>query len=200
MAPGPPPLPGEAGPSPIADPRPDSQAHLALGEAGEAFVAQWLQKQGAQILHQRWHCRAGEIDLIALIPLGAPDLSGQDRTAQASPSNPAPGQPCWAIAFVEVKTRSRRGWDANGLLAITPAKQRKLGCSAQTFLQRYPRYAELPCRFDVALVRGQKRQASPVLTAVPAPVSTEPQGQSGELGIYRLTLDGYWVDAFSWPG
>ncbi len=101
-----------------------------IGDRGEDLVAQLLQTEGWQILHQRWHCQWGEIDIIA----------HRERV----------------LAFVEVKTRQGQNWDHNGLLAITPAKQGKLRRSAQQFLAAYPQWADYDCRFDVALVqRGQ---------------------------------------------
>ena len=36
-----------------------------IGELGEQLVAGWLQTQDWVILHHRWRCRWGEIDLIA---------------------------------------------------------------------------------------------------------------------------------------
>ncbi|RZM77423.1 YraN family protein [Leptolyngbya iicbica] len=104
-------------------------AKRQLGDRGEALVADWLRQQGWQIIAQQWHCRWGELDLIAQHP-----------------------QSAIGIAFVEVKTRRRLGLDQGGRLAITPQKQQKLWRSAQTFLTEHELYQELPCRFDVALV------------------------------------------------
>lgn len=105
----------------------------AIGKLGEQLIATWLQSQGWQILHQRWRCRWGEIDLIA-----------------------THSQPYLQLAFVEVKTRSAGNWDEGGMLAVNADKQRKLYRSAQVFLTRYPQWAELPCRFDLALVSCQR--------------------------------------------
>ncbi|WP_448561668.1 YraN family protein [Trichothermofontia sp.] len=122
-----------------------------VGHLGEAIVAQWLQSQGWTVLAQRWHCRWGELDLIAQsgsVEVGA-ILQGR-RYANADAVNPMPSQP--TLAFVEVKTRQQENWDANGLLAITPKKQAKLWQAARLFLATAPHLADLACRFDVALV------------------------------------------------
>jgi putative endonuclease len=101
-----------------------------IGVLGEDFIAQWLQSSDWKILHRRWRCPWGEIDLIA--------------------SN------CDALTFVEVKTRSAGSWDAGGLLAITPQKQAKIWKTAQSFLAANQEFADYTCRFDVALVYCQK--------------------------------------------
>ncbi len=102
-----------------------------IGTLGEQLIGRWLQLQNYELLQQNWRCRWGEIDLIA-----------QDRVNSA-------------IAFVEVKTRSQNNWDEDGLLAIDSLKQHKILQTAALYLAKYPRLADLPCRFDVALVSYQ---------------------------------------------
>ncbi|NJN91478.1 MAG: YraN family protein [Leptolyngbyaceae cyanobacterium SL_5_14] len=107
-----------------------------IGVLAEDLVADWLIGQGWEVLQRRWHCRWGELDLVA--------------KGFVSDSKNATPQP--TLAFIEVKARSRGNWDANGLLSITLRKQAKLWQAAQLFLAEQPELAELPCRFDVALV------------------------------------------------
>ena len=104
-------------------------AKRQLGDRGEALVCDWLTSQGWTILAQQWHCRWGELDVVARHP--------NDNIG---------------IAFVEVKTRRCRGLDQGGRLAINAQKQQKLWRSAQRFLVEHAAYADLPCRFDLALV------------------------------------------------
>ncbi|MCL6436005.1 MAG: YraN family protein [Leptolyngbyaceae cyanobacterium HOT.MB2.61] len=142
---------------------------LDLGALGEELVAQWLQERGWQLLEQRWHCRWGELDLVI---------------AQADPANPVR---LLSVAFVEVKTRSRGNWDANGSLAITLQKQVKLWKTAQLFLAAHPHLAELPCRFDVALVTCSPTQAGTSITGEASIVQAN----------YRLILQDYIMAAFT---
>jgi putative endonuclease len=98
------------------------------GNLGEDLTAQWLiETHQARILNRHWTCRMGELDLVAQFPDGT-------------------------IAFIEVKTRSPRNWDQDGLLALSVTKQHKLIKAAQLYLLAQPRLADAPCRFDVAIV------------------------------------------------
>jgi putative endonuclease len=164
-----------------------------VGELGEQLVAWWLQTQDWVILHHRWHCRWGEIDLIA--------QQQEWRNGRISPPHPL------TLAFVEVKTRSQGNWDADGLLAITPQKQAKLWRTAQLFLAERPDLENLPCRFDVALVRCQHiSQRSRLDDAAVSPsveaigkaiqVPSVQLGQSVIVAGYRLILQDYIQSAF----
>ena len=102
-----------------------------IGTLGERLTERWLQLQNYELLAQNWRCRWGEIDLIAL-----------DKASKT-------------LAFVEVKTRSHYNWDEDGLGAIDSVKQQKIVRTASWYLAKHPQLAELPCRFDVALVRYQ---------------------------------------------
>lgn len=172
-----------------------SESRLKLGELGEALVAQWLTTAGWQVIQQRWHCRWGELDIIAVNEPGdRPSLErsslvttpdSQTRRSRVHP--PQGDRP--ELAFVEVKTRSRGNWDADGLLAITPTKQRKLWQSAELFLAEHSHYALYPCRFDVALVShipARSPQSDPPLAEMP-----------GTRSGYRLCLQTYLPNAFT---
>ncbi|MEM1308437.1 MAG: YraN family protein [Cyanobacteria bacterium P01_D01_bin.71] len=124
-------------------------ANRQLGDRGEALVAAWLQQQGWAIVAQQWHCRWGELDLVA-----------RHTAAELG------------IAFVEVKTRRRSGIDQGGKLAITFQKQQKLWRSAQQFLQKHPTWSEWPCRFDVAIVLQGDRPNGLLKTQDGQPVLT----------------------------
>ena len=133
---------------------------MNTGKQGEEVVAQWLISCGGEILHHRWRWRSGEIDLIGI----ESDV----------------------LLFIEVKTRNRSNWDADGLLAITPQKQAKILTTAELFLAKYPHLADYPCRFDVAIVRHQPVCQS--IVGTPLHVMTVPTG--------RLLLIDYITGAF----
>ncbi len=142
-----------------------------LGELGEEIVAQWLISQRWSVLHQRWRCRWGEVDLIAKTP----------RLDY--------------LVFIEVKTRSLGNWDQDGILAMTPRKQAKIWQTAELFISQSPHLAQFRCRFDLALVRSEKLQL-----ANPLAENLDEQkiklGQPISLAGYQLTLIQYIRDAF----
>ena len=183
-----------------------------VGELGERLVAGWLQQQNWVILHHRWHCRWGEIDLIARQnPIEDEEIRGEERstTVLLSPQTATRmlrQHPIPLLTFVEVKTRSRGNWDADGRLALTSTKQMKLWRTASAFLAKYPNFANLPCRFDVALVSCQRvsqgslnknadlSSAAVVDKAVQVP--TVQLGQPLLMAGYRLILQDYIQSAF----
>ena len=96
------------------------------GRRGEDAALAHLQQQGLQLLERNFLCKGGEIDLIM-----------QDGAT---------------LVFVEVRKRAHR--DFGGAAAsITSAKQRRLICAAQVYLQRYR--LPPPCRFDVVAIDGE---------------------------------------------
>ena len=65
-----------------------------IGSLGEDLVAQWLESTGWEILHRRFACRWGEIDIIAQHPGRTEELLSREFPTQD-----------FTLAFVEVKTR-----------------------------------------------------------------------------------------------
>ena len=105
-----------------------------IGNIGEQLVSQWLQSLSYCILDRSWHCRWGEIDVIA-----------RDKNSST-------------LIFVEVKTRGSSNWDNDGKDAISPIKQQKLSRSAELFLARNTQYTDYYMRFDVALVKYRQHR------------------------------------------
>ena len=99
-----------------------------IGDLGEQLVSKWLQSQSYCILHHKWRCRWGEIDLIA-----------KDKNSST-------------LIFIEVKTRNNSNWDNYGLEAVSLNKQRKISKSAALFLADNTEYVDFYMRFDVAAV------------------------------------------------
>ncbi|MDR2647196.1 MAG: YraN family protein [Oscillospiraceae bacterium] len=96
----------------------------AIGDSGEAVVADYLTERGYCVLARNFRTRFGEIDIIA---------------ANAH-----------YLAFVEVKTRKPNAKIA-GADAVDIHKQARLSTAAQGWLLEHP-HTSLQPRFDVALV------------------------------------------------
>lgn len=192
-----------------------SQSHYPdIGVLGEDLVAQWLQSTGWIILHRRWRCRWGEIDLVARLDshyeiageAGEAEGAGGEKNYQLPITNYQLPSYSPLLAFVEVKTRSKGNWDVGGLLAITPQKQAKLWQAAQCFLTAYPDFADYPCRFDVALVSCQKllnrQQSQSPKTALTTAEATDLSflsiqlGQAIKFAGCQLVLQQYLPSAF----
>ncbi|MBD2539026.1 YraN family protein [Coleofasciculus sp. FACHB-SPT36] len=183
-----------------------------IGVLGEDLVAQWLISQAWEILERRWRCRWGEIDIIARQRPdegkgGGDTKTGRQREEEFPTTHyPSPVPHCpitlsSCLIFVEVKTRSRGNWDADGMLAITPQKQAKLWRTAEIFLAERPDLVNLPCRFDVALVRCQRPKTNTVLLPEPEklPLISLPEPRILAVGEYQLSLQDYIQSAFDEP-
>ena len=97
------------------------------GLQGEALVADYLRKNGFQLVAHGYYCRFGEIDLIAW----------EGNT----------------LCFIEVKTRTNLEM---GLPReyVTPTKQKKLRKTALFYLSE--KKLDCFCRFDVAEVYAEQ--------------------------------------------
>ena len=95
------------------------------GDAAEDLAAQHLVKAGLSILTRNFRVRGGEIDCIA--------LDGQ------------------TLVFVEVRLRRHTGF-GGAAASIDSRKQQRIIHAARCYLQRYPRQADRPCRFDCVLL------------------------------------------------
>jgi len=98
-----------------------------LGALGEDLVAKNLEQQGFTIQHRNYRRRYGEVDIIA------------DKDD--------------VLVFVEVKCRKHAYFDVSQL--VPWSKQKKIIMVAKDYIARYD-HAEKVCRFDVALVEGEK--------------------------------------------
>jgi putative endonuclease len=101
------------------------------GLTAEQLAANFLEQRGLVVVAKNYHCRFGEIDLIA--------KDGE------------------TLVFIEV--RLRRSEDFGGALAsIDSRKQQKLIASAKHYLSRL-KATEIPCRFDVLLLNQKESYA-----------------------------------------
>jgi len=93
----------------------------------EDIAAEFLQRQGLELLVTNYRYRTGEIDLIMI----------DDQT----------------LVFVEVKQRSDSQF-GRPEESVGMAKQAKLRRTAASYLQRHDRSQSWPCRFDVVAITG----------------------------------------------
>ena len=99
------------------------------GGCYEEIAAGFLEKQGLEILKKNYRCRLGEIDLIA--------MDGD------------------YLVFVEVKYRTgfQQGYAVS---AVNRNKQWRISRVANYFLMKEVHSCEIPCRFDVVGIDGNK--------------------------------------------
>ena len=98
----------------------------ASGQAAEEAAYGYLKQQGCRILARNWHCRYGEIDIIA-------------RQGDVH-------------LFVEVRCRSSNAF-GGAAASITPSKLAKLSRSAELWCQQNA--PDSPCRLDAVLIEGE---------------------------------------------
>ena len=100
----------------------------SLGRQGEDMACGFLQARGYRIIQRNWHCRAGEIDIIA-------------REGKY-------------LCFVEVKTRDsvRCGMAEE---AVDFRKRKRLSKLACLYLSDH-KLEEVPVRFDVVAISGNQ--------------------------------------------
>lgn len=95
----------------------------------ESRAADFLQRAGLRIVARNYHCRRGEIDLVA--------WEGD------------------TLVFVEVRFRRHRHFGSAGA-SVDRRKQRKLLAAAESYLQQHR--LDCPCRFDVVAIEGDEEQ------------------------------------------
>ena len=93
------------------------------GACQEEWAARWLEEKGFRIMERNFHCRQGEIDLVA--------MEGR------------------YLVFIEVKYRvnAQMGEPQE---AVDTKKQQKISRTAAYYCMRHGISSEQPCRFDVA--------------------------------------------------
>ena len=101
-----------------------------LGLAGEESAAQFLKAKGYRLLERNFAAPYGEIDIIA-----------QDKKT---------------LVFVEVKSRAYTAF-GGPLMAVTPAKQKKIARTAHAYLQAKGLKFD-SIRFDVVCILPDKTE------------------------------------------
>jgi len=105
-------------------------ARMARARWAEDLVAKWYEKNGYEIVVRNWHCREGELDIVAVIT---------DKSVTT-------------IAIVEVKARASHNF-GTPLEAVTLAKQHKIRIATTKLLATRPDLRG-EVRFDVVGVLG----------------------------------------------
>ena len=105
---------------------------LAFGRNSEKQAAGFLKKNGYTIIDKNYHCRQGEIDLIA---------SDGDT-----------------LVFCEVKARSSKAF-GTPLAGVTSAKAEKIRKTAEHYMHKKG-ITNVDCRFDVVTIDESGKKAS----------------------------------------
>lgn len=107
-------------------PAPQGKGHqnAGVGNRGEELAAAFLERNGLKVIERNFHCKGGEIDIVA-----------KDGST---------------LVFVEVKSRKTLSFGVPQL-AVTPFKQRQISKAALTWLAKN-RQHDKPARFDVIAI------------------------------------------------
>jgi len=92
------------------------------------MATQFLRDQGLRIVHKNFHCRGGEIDIIAV-----------DHEH---------------LVFVEVRYRDSNQF-GSAVETVTPRKQKRVILAARNYLHK--NRIDQPCRFDVIGIDSQNQ-------------------------------------------
>ena len=105
---------------------------MARAQWAEDLVARFYERSGYEIIARNWHCREGELDIVA--------TSHSDTGL--------------TIVVIEVKARATNNF-GTPFESVTLAKQKKLRITTTKFLAANPQlHGEI--KFDVAAVLGTK--------------------------------------------
>ena len=94
----------------------------AVGGQWERHAEAYLHRRGLKTVARNFNCRVGEIDLVM-----------EDGEC---------------LVFMEIRYRENSRF-GSGAETVTRAKQRRIICAAQKYLQLHRNRATQPCRFDV---------------------------------------------------
>ncbi|MDP6625328.1 MAG: YraN family protein [Nitrospinota bacterium] len=109
--------------------------HLITGKQGEKMAANYLKKNGYKIVEKNYHCKFGEIDVIA--------MDGD------------------VLSFIEIKTRSSKEY-VPPEFTVTKHKQSKIKRSACHYLGRHG-IENRDCRFDIVAITMEKGKKDVIL-------------------------------------
>ena len=105
-------------------------ARMARARWAENLAARFYEQNGYEIVARNWHCREGELDIVAILASAAGVV----------------------IAIVEVKARATTSF-GSPFEAVNQVKQKKLRIAATKFLASH-RELRGEIRFDVVAVLG----------------------------------------------
>ncbi len=99
--------------------------NAAVGASGERIAALLLERAGATIIARNWHCRGGELDLVA--------LDGE------------------TLVCVEVRVRAEAG-HGTAAESIVGKKTRRVLHAVAAFLDTHPEHGDRLVRIDVVAI------------------------------------------------